>query len=75
MTVFFNLRIDDTLNEKLMVLAENESRSKNKEIEFILKDYIRRYEEANGTLEVNQSGDGININQSNNTSANVKIKK
>lgn len=75
MTVFFNLRIDETLNDKLVQLASIESRSKNKEIEFILKDYIRRYEETNGSLNVTQTGDGININQSHNTKANVDIKK
>ena len=46
-TVFFNLRIDETLNDKLVKIAAEEGRSKNKQIEYILKDYVKRYEQLN----------------------------
>ncbi len=65
-TVFFNLRIDEDLNERLIKIAEEEGRSKNKQIEYILKQYVRQYEQSNGA---------ISINQSNNEHATVNIKK
>lgn len=62
----FNLRIDEALNEKIIKLAEKEGRSKNKQIEYILKQYIDSYEENNSKL---------NITQTNNKGKNiVKIK-
>ena len=64
-TVFFNLRIDETLNDKLAGIAAEEGRSKNKQIEYILKEYVKKYEQSNGT---------ITINQSNNGNATVNIK-
>ncbi len=54
-TVFFNLRIDETLNEKLIKISEEEGRSKNKQIEYILKQYVKQYEQSNGTVSANQS--------------------
>lgn len=65
-TVFFNLRIDEELNENLIKIAEEEGRSKNKQIEYILKQYVKKYWQDNGS---------ITINQSNNESAAVHIKK
>lgn len=46
-TAFFNLRIDETLNDQLATIAAEEGRSKNKQIEYILKDYVKRYEQQN----------------------------
>lgn len=65
-TVFFNLRIDETLNERLVQISEEEGRSKNKQIEYILKEYVRRYDQQNGA---------INISQYDNANATVNIKK
>lgn len=65
-TVFFNLRIDESLNNRLMEIAAEEGRSKNKQIEYILKEYVRNYERENGI---------INITQSDNINAAVNIKK
>lgn len=64
-TVFFNLRIDEELNERLVKIAAEEGRSKNKQIEYILKEYVKKYEQSNGA---------ININQSHNENATVNIK-
>ncbi|MBD5129253.1 MAG: toxin-antitoxin system HicB family antitoxin [Ruminococcaceae bacterium] len=64
-TVFFNLRIDEELNERLVKIAAEEGRSKNKQIEYILKEYVKKYEQSNGA---------ININQTNNGNATVNIK-
>ena len=41
-TVFFNLRIDEELNERLVKIAAEEGRSKNKQIEYILKEYLNK---------------------------------
>lgn len=65
-TVFFNLRIDETLNDQLVKIAAEEGRSKNKQIEYILKEYVKRYGQLNGE---------ITINQNNNKKAEVNFKK
>ena len=64
-TTSFMLRISDELNNKLVEIAKGEGRSTNKQIEYILKKYVERYQENNGK---------ININQNNNNNAVVKIK-
>lgn len=64
-TVFFNLRIDETLNDKLIQIAADEGRSKNKQIEYILKEYIKNYEKVNGTII-------INPNNNENSTTNIK---
>lgn len=46
MQINFNLRIDEELNEELAQIAEKEGRSKNKQIEVILKDFVKRYRNA-----------------------------
>ncbi|MBO5318485.1 MAG: Arc family DNA-binding protein [Ruminococcus sp.] len=42
----FNLRISEEMNDELIRIAEKEGRSKNKQIEQILKEYIEKYIEA-----------------------------
>lgn len=39
----FNLRIDEKLNEELIQIAKEQGRSKNKQIEMILKQYVEEY--------------------------------
>ena len=39
----FNLRITEELNEQLIKIAEEQGRSKNKQIEFILKQFVENY--------------------------------
>lgn len=46
----FSLRISENLLEKIKYLAAQNKRSANKEIEFILEQHIRKYEEANGAI-------------------------
>lgn len=53
-TVFFNLRIDETLNEQLVKIAVEEGRSKNKQIEYILKEYVKNYLRTNNAFTINQ---------------------
>lgn len=49
----FNLRISDEVDYKIKKIAKEEQRSKNKEIEFILQEYIKKYELMNGKIEIN----------------------
>ncbi len=58
-TVFFNLRIDETLNEQLVMIASEEGRSKNKQIEYILKDYVKRYIKQNGELLTEKNDENV----------------
>lgn len=57
-TVFFNLRIDETLNDQLVKIAAEEGRSKNKQIEYILKEYVKEYVkhygQTNGDITIDQ---------------------
>lgn len=62
-TVFFNLRIDETLNDQLVKIAAEEGRSKNKQIEYILKEYVKGYLQSDNTLTINQfQNDSATIN-------------
>ena len=39
----FNLRISEELNDELIRIAKKEGRSKNTQIEQILKEYVEQY--------------------------------
>lgn len=49
----FNLRLQDELDYKIKHIAKNEQRSKNKEIEYILTEYVKKYEANNGKIIIN----------------------
>ena len=49
----YPLRIDKTILEKVRYTAKENGRSLNKEIEFILRAHIKRYEKENGEIPVN----------------------
>lgn len=49
----FNLRISDELDYKIKEIAKLKKRSKNKEIEYILEEYVKKYEINNGIIEIN----------------------
>lgn len=46
----FPLRLDDTLREKLRIIANQNSRSLNKEIEFLVKQHVSSYEKEHGEI-------------------------
>ena len=48
----FNLRLPDDLDIKIKEIAKNEQRSKNKEIEYILGEYVKKYEAINGKIDI-----------------------
>ena len=47
----FSLRISEALMEKLKYIAAKNKRSTNKEIEFILEEAVKKFEEENGDIE------------------------
>ncbi len=49
----FPLRIEQELLEKLRVIADDNSRSLNKEIEYIIKKEVEKFEKENGEIKVN----------------------
>ena len=48
----FPLRLDDGLREKLRYIAGQNSRSLNKEIEYLVKQYVALYEKDHGPIAV-----------------------
>jgi len=46
----FPLRLDDTLREKLRYIADQNSRSLNREIEFLVKQHVSNYEKEHGEI-------------------------
>ena len=48
----YPLRIDKEILEKSKIIAKENGRSLNKEIEFLLKNAIKEYEAKNGTINV-----------------------
>ena len=51
--VSFSIRIDESLYEKLTVIAKEEYRSRNKQIDYILKQFVENYERENREIPVN----------------------
>ena len=47
----FNLRLSDELDYKVKEIAKKEQRSKNKQIEYILQEFVKDYESKNGKIE------------------------
>ncbi|MDD5938964.1 MAG: Arc family DNA-binding protein [Clostridiales bacterium] len=48
----FSIRIEKEVMDKLRILAKDNSRSLNKQIEYSLKKYLKAYEEAHGEITV-----------------------
>ena len=47
----FSLRVSEALLDKIKYIAEENKRSANKEIEFILEQYVKKYEQENGKIQ------------------------
>lgn len=48
----YPLRIDDVVMEKTKMIAAENGRSVNKEIEFLLRESIKNYEKEHGPIEI-----------------------
>lgn len=46
----FSVRIPEELLHKIKALAEQNKRSANKQVEYILEQYVTQYEEEHGKL-------------------------
>ena len=53
----FTLRISKSMLEKLAYIADYHGRTKNKEIEFILKKQISEFERVYGSIETSNDND------------------
>ncbi|EIL9238516.1 hypothetical protein LMK19_001873 [Listeria monocytogenes] len=51
----YPLRLDEDIMEKLKVIADLNSRSLNKQLEFIIKNYLVQYEQTNGEVVLRNS--------------------
>ena len=51
----YDLRVSQVLLDKLAFIAEFEGRTKNKEIEQLIKRRIAEFEKENGTIEINKN--------------------
>lgn len=47
----FTIRIDDTLLDKLHVVADYEGRSANSQVLILIRNCVREYEKENGEIE------------------------
>ena len=47
----FSLRVSEDLLEKIKYIASKNKRSANKEIEFVLEQYVEKYEALNGKID------------------------
>ena len=45
-----SLRVEKEIKEKMRILAKENGRSLNKQIEFSLRQYLKAYEAENGTV-------------------------
>lgn len=50
----YSLRIDADVMDKMKIIADNNSRSKNKEIEYALKKYVDVYEAQHGEIKIEE---------------------
>lgn len=46
----FSLRVSEDIIEKIKIIAKENKRSANKEMEFALSKYIENYERENGNI-------------------------
>lgn len=54
---------NQTILEKLNIIAEKNCRTRNKEVEFALKQYVENYERKNGSIIIEvHDNETVNIN-------------
>lgn len=52
----FSFRTDEELINKLNYIANHNSRTRNKEVEHVLKNYVKDFEATHGELVVEEDG-------------------
>lgn len=48
----YSFRTDETLIQKLKIISREHTRTRNKEIEYALKLYVKDYEEKYGEIQI-----------------------
>lgn len=46
------IRVDEIIWEKFKIIAKEENRSLNSQVEFLIKKCIQEYEQQNGTIKI-----------------------
>ena len=50
----YPLRIDKRIMEKIKIVAEENDRTTNKQIENILREFLKSYEQENGEIKISE---------------------
>lgn len=51
----YPLRLDNELMEKIRIIANQEDRPISKQIERVMREYVKQYEKEHGTIEIDDS--------------------
>lgn len=51
----YPLRLDNELMEKIRIIANQEDRPISKQIERVMREYVKQYEQEHGTIQINDS--------------------
>lgn len=51
----YTLRIDNELMEKLKICCTSEDRTVNKQIERLVREYVKEYEDKNGSITIQKT--------------------
>lgn len=51
----YPLRLDNELMEKIRIIANQEDRPISKQIERVMREYVKQYEQEHGTIEIDDS--------------------
>ena len=50
---------DDSILEKLNIIAKNHNRTRNQEVEWALSQYVKAYEKENGIININTDSEQL----------------
>lgn len=51
----YPLRLDNELMEKIRIIANQEDRPISKQIERVMREYVKQYEQEHGTIQIDDS--------------------
>lgn len=49
-TISYTLRIDEEIHEKMKAIAKEQMRSLNSQLEYVMKEFVKKYEKEKGTI-------------------------
>lgn len=53
-TISYTLRIDEEIHEKMKVVSKEQMRSLNSQLEYVMKEFIKKYEKEHGEIVVKE---------------------